>query len=250
MGAVSSRTAKVFEEGLLLLTISITLLSLLFLRFLSNLWIIYECFCYKPRKCPPCMLNVDFMGKVGFSKVFGFYLGFFLDTGFLFVSSKGLELSICISFFKVILLQACGANRAFRIQNLLVNISCHPTENIYFWSFLMIYLIIFSYLIDCFSAFNLVFKILRRIQILNFLPLTSHWEEVQQDGEKSKSFFKQKWWKERFSSGEWSVVGESWKYLPQWSINRILFLLLKKTRFFYTKITLCHLLSECVVWKD
>ena len=131
-------------------------------------------------------------------------------------------------------MQACGANRAFRIQNLLVNFSRHPTENICFWSFLLIYLTIFSYLLD-----NLVLVL--SILFSNFWEDFKYWiffPSIATEKKYNKMEKRAKVSSNRSGEGKdflvatvWWMVGESWKYLPQWSIkylSRIFFLLLKK----------------------
>ena len=79
LGAVSSRTAKVFEEGLLLLTISITLFSFLFLYFFP----ISESFLVAMVSKLENVHHTDFIKKV----VFGIW-------DFLGFAPRDLELSI------------------------------------------------------------------------------------------------------------------------------------------------------------
>ena len=156
-----------------------------------------------------CRWNNHFWKKLVFLKyVFGIFLDFFfLDTGFLCVSSKGFGI-VNISFFKLVCCRLVGQTELLGFKISWSTFLVIQQRIFIFWVFW--WFIWYVLVIDCFSTFNFVFKILRRIQILNFLPLTSHWEEVQHDGEKSKSFFKQKWWKERFSSGDCLVNGLWW----------------------------------------
>ena len=154
-------------------------------------------------------MKQPFLEKVGFSKVCIWdFLGFFFSRHRFSLRFQQGIWNCQYIFFKLVCCRLVGQTELLGFKISWSTFLVIQQRIFIFWVFW--WFIWYVLVIDCFSTFNFVFKILRRIQILNFLPLTSHWEEVQHDGEKSKSFFKQKWWKERFSSGDCLVNGLWW----------------------------------------